>query len=111
VVGHIPETANPGEKGSGWYFGHLESPIRGEGSVFYDLPKIPSLLRQGEKVYIIVENGEDSFLYQVTETKVVPEDQLKLYDLKEPTVILVTCVPRLIYDHRLVVTAKLVGKK
>ncbi len=35
TVGHIPETANAGEAGSSWFFGHLESPVAGEGSVFF----------------------------------------------------------------------------
>ena len=31
VVGHIPVSPNPGEMGGVWLFGHLESPIAGEG--------------------------------------------------------------------------------
>ncbi len=111
VVGHIPTTANPGEKGSTWLFGHLESPIAGEGNVFYDLPKIPDLLRKGEDVFVIVENGKGSFLYKVQETRVVHEDDLKLFDSGSADVHLVVCVPRFVYDHRLVVTGELVGAK
>ena len=40
TVGHIPTTADAGEPGSAWYFGHTESPISGEGSVFYNLTEI-----------------------------------------------------------------------
>ena len=111
VVGHIPTTANPGERGSTWLFGHLESPIAGEGNVFYDLPKIPDLLRKGEDVFVIVENGKGSFLYKVTETRVVHEDDLKLFDSGSADVHLVACVPRFVYDHRLVVTGELMGAK
>lgn len=111
AVGHIPELANPGEQGSAWLFGHLESPLLGGGSVFYDLPKVPGLLRQGKDVYIIADNGMRQYLYQVTLTRVVPQDDLKLNSTDQATIHLVTCVPRLVYDHRLVVTGQLVGVK
>ena len=123
VVGHIPESSNPGEAGSSWLFGHLESPIAREGSVFYNLPKIPNLLRQGEDVYVIVESGARAYLYKITEAFVVHRDQLSLnyerlrsvrpqYAQLDPdgaNLHLVTCVPRLVYDSRLVVSGSLVG--
>ena len=125
VVGHIPEMSNPGEKGSTWFFGHLESPIAGEGSVFHNLPKIPDLLRKGEEVYIIVDNGSRSYLYQVTETFVVGQDELKLdygylqtirpeyaqLDPEGANIHLVVCVPKLVYDSRLIVSGRLVGTR
>ena len=111
VVGHIPETSNPGEVGNGWYFGHLESPIKGEGNVFQRLPKLPGLLRNGDPVYIVVESAAGQHLYQVTQTTQVHQDDLELTDSDSATITLVTCVPRLVYDHRLVVTAELVGVK
>ena len=111
TVGHIPQTVNPGQPGNGWFFGHLESPVRGEGNVFFHLPKIPSHLENGEPVYIILETENGDYLYQVSETKVVHQQDLRLYDSKQPTITLVTCVPRLLYDHRLLVTAKLVGTR
>ena len=109
VVGYIPEYANPGENGSTWFFGHLESPIAGEGNVFYNLPKIPDLLRKGRDVYTIVESGGTSYLYRIIETRVVQQDDIKLYDTGGPTIHLVVCVPRFVYDHRLIVTGELVG--
>ncbi|MBF8266592.1 MAG: putative sortase [Dehalococcoidia bacterium] len=112
VVGHIPETASPGEVGNVYLFGHLQSPIKGEGSVFRDLVKIPDLLRQGQKVYLIVYNEEGTaYLYQVSHTSVVYKDDFALESSSEATVILVTCVPEWVYDNRLLVTAKLVGVK
>ena len=111
VVGHIPETANAGEAGTSWFFGHLESPIRGEGSVFSDLPGIPKLLRQGVDVYTIVESSESTFLYKLTSSEVVHQDDLKLHDTGEPSIALVTCVPRWVYDYRLVIIGELVGIK
>ena len=109
VVGHIPESSNPGEQGSGWFFGHLESPLAGEGNVFYNLPKIPKLLRKGEEVYTIVEAGSTSYLYRMIETKVVHQNDMQQYDAEGSNIHLVVCVPRLVYDHRLIVTGELVG--
>jgi len=111
VVGHIPSTANPGERGNGWFFGHLESPLLKEGSIFRDLPKIPELVRQGEVVRIILETESGNFLYEVTETNVVHEDQFRIIESGTASVTLVTCVPALVYDHRLLVMAKLTGFK
>ena len=112
VVGRIPETSNPGELGNTWLFGHLESPIRGEGNVFQKLPEIPALVNSGDPVYVSLLNVDgDEFLYQITETEVVHQDVLQLYETEESTITLVSCVPRLVYDHRLLVVGKLVGVK
>lgn len=111
VVGFIPGTANPGEIGNGWLFGHLQSPIRNEGSVFRDLPRIPDILRSGEHVYVILESEAGSYLYEVHQTEVIHGDELRLYDTDGPTVTLVTCVPEFKYDYRLLVTANLIGFK
>ena len=110
VVGHIPETANAGEDGTAWFFGHLESPIAGEGNVFARLTEIPDLLRDGP-VYATIENGDSTFLYKLTSSRVVPEESLIVYDQGAPSISLVTCVPRFLYDHRLVVTGELEGVK
>ncbi len=114
TIGHIPETADPGELGNGWFFGHLESPFRGEGNVFQRLPEIVDLLRQfadvGEgAVYVVVESDTGEYLYEVVATQVLHADELRLYDTDGVYITLVTCVPRLDYSHRLLVTAKLVG--
>ena len=110
TVGHIPTTARPAGQGEGWYFGHLESPIRGEGNVFLRLPEIPRLAEAGP-VYVVLEDGARSYLYQVYKTEVMHRDQLKISDSGTQDITLVTCVPRFVYDHRLVVTAALVGVK
>ena len=123
VVGHIPSTSSPGELGSQWLFGHLESPIVGEGNVFHNLPKIPGLLRESEDVFAVVESGPRSYLYKLTEALVVHQDDMSLnygrlreqkpeFALLTPTnanLHLVACVPSLVYDHRIVVSGELVG--
>ena len=111
TVGHIPETYDAGENGEAWFFGHTESPILDEGSVFLNLQQIPELLRQGKDVQIITDNGTEEFLYQVTATRVVHEDDLALESGGGPQIHLVSCVPRLVYDHRLIVDADLIASR
>lgn len=112
LVGHIPQSPNAGEMGNAWYFGHLESPVKGEGNVFKRLPEIPNLLRDGDDVFVEVEShGGQIFLYKVTRTEVVPQNDLHLYGSQGAQITLVACVPRLVYDHRILVTATLVGVK
>lgn len=110
LVGHIPQSPNPGELGNAWYFGHLESPIKGEGNVFKRLPEIPDLLRDGDDVFVelAAEDGR-TYLYKVSRTEVMHQDDLWLYDADSAQLTLVACVPRLVYDHRILVTAELVG--
>ena len=109
VVGHIPESAAPGTRGNVWLFGHLESPVRGEGSIFRDLPKVYDLLQQGQAVYVIASSADGSFLYQVREFRRVPEEEMSLQRSEKPLLTMVTCWPRLKYDERILVTAELVG--
>ena len=111
TVGHIPESSDAGENGAGWYFGHTESPILDEGSVFFNLQQVPDLLLEGEEVQIITDNGTEQFLYRVTGTRVVHEDDLVLTGDGGPNIHLVSCVPRLVYDHRLIVDAELIARK
>ena len=108
VVGHIPRTAKAGAAGQGWYFGHLESPLRGEGNVFARLPEIP-ILAVDSPIYIFLETADRHYAYQVYVTEVVYEDDIALTDTGSHDITLVTCTPRFYYDHRLLVTAALVG--
>ena len=108
VVGHIPATAKAGASGQGWYFGHLESPIRGEGNVFARLPEIPELAADSP-IFIFLETADRHYAYQVYVTKVIHEDEIALSDNGAHDITLVTCTPRFYYDYRLLVTAALVG--
>ena len=110
VVGHIPGTANPGENGNGWYFGHLESPFLGEGNVFYRLPEIARLIQE-DPVDIIVEGESGAFIYRVVATKIVHQDAVSLFEAPVGSVTLVACVPSRVYDHRLLVTAQLIAER
>ena len=109
TVGHIPTTPNPGSEGNGWYFGHLESPIQGEGNVFSRLTQVPDLLRDGEEVHVILGSGEREYLYLASGVRLMHESELTLDAAEGAQIALVTCYPRLKYDHRLIVTAQLIG--
>ena len=109
VIGHIPETANAGERGDSWFFGHTESPLRREGSVFFTLQNVPERLKNGETVYIITDNGSERFLYRATGTKVFHQDDMRLTESGGNNIHLVSCVPRFDYTHRLVVTGELIA--
>jgi len=111
IVGRIPTNLKSADTVSGWYFGHLESPIKGEGNVFRDLPRIAEFLRDGDPVYIHVTNEYREYIYQATESKIVHESKLKLYDAGIENIVLVTCANRPHYDFRQLVTARLVGIK
>ncbi len=111
IVGHIPSTANPGEYSNGWYFGHLQSPIRGEGNVFRHLPKLSQLIRDGDPIFVTLYSTDGAYLYQVVKGEVVHPSELELSYTEDAEITLVTCYPPLVYDHRYVVSAKLVGVK
>ena len=111
TIGHIPEVANPGEAGSSWFFAHLESPIVGEGSVFYNLTRIPDMLGSGQDVFVIADTGSRQYFYRIISTEVMHQDEIRLFNTGWASIHLVSCVPRLVYDHRLVVTGELVGVK
>jgi sortase (surface protein transpeptidase) len=57
----------------------------------------------------VVESTTGEYLYEVIATQVMHADDLRLYETDGVYITLVTCVPRLDYSHRLLVTAKLVG--
>ena len=110
IVGHIPQTVNPGEKGKSWYFGHLESFIKKEGNVFHMLPKIPELMKSDPYIFIHIKTNSKTFVYQIYKTQVVPKEELVLdIESEYPEVILVTCVPSFLYHSRLLIYSKLIG--
>ena len=92
-----------------WFFGHTESPISREGSVFFNLQLVPEKLRNGEDVFIITDNGINQFLYRATTSQVVHQNDLTLDATPGADINLVSSVPRFVYDHRLVVSGELVA--
>jgi hypothetical protein len=110
LVGHIPETPNPGQLGNGWYFGHLESPILGEGNIFNRLPDVVEMIKN-DPVDVIIETENEAFLYRVTGSNVVPKEDLELYRSDTATVTLVASFPSRVYSHRLLITAELIAAK
>ena len=108
-VGHHAGTSNPGEAGNVVMSGHINSPVRGEGAVFKRLPEVADLLRAGQTVEVTVYTVTQTFVYQVVASDVVDPGVLNiLLPTDRPTLTLITCVPDLVYSHRLVVTALLV---
>ena len=110
LVGRIPSSPEESDSFKGWYFGHLESPIKGEGNVFHDLPEVAEHLLNGNKVLISLEKSGKQLVYQAIRSEVVHESELKLYDPGIEKIVLVTCSNRPLYDHRQLVTATLVGQ-
>lgn len=108
-VGHHDGTASPGELGNVVLSGHINSPVRGEGNVFKHLPELPELLELGQQVEVLVYTEDRTYVYQVVRSDVVaPESRDVFEPTREPTVSLITCVPDMVFSHRLVVTAWLV---
>ena len=57
----------------------------------------------------MINAGDYQFLYQTYKTEIVHQDALELTNSKIAEITLVTCVPKYKYDHRLLVTASLIG--
>ena len=110
VVGHIPTTAKPGTSGQGWYFGHLESPISGEGNIFRRLPELAARFKseRDNKFTIYVDAGNDRYVYQVYQTDVVHASEFAVSDSGKNDITLVACWPQFEYSERVLVTAALV---
>ena len=110
TVGHIPDTANPGEMSQGWYFGHLRSVLQGEGNVFRRLPDIAGLIRN-DPVDVVLVTEDAEYLYRVTGTEQMHGDDLRITDTPNSSIILVTCWPPNVYDRRILVHAELIAVK
>ena len=108
VVGHIPTTAKPGTSGQGWYFGHLESPISGEGNIFRRLPELAARFKRGEQFTIHLDAGNDRYIYQVYRTDVIHASEFAVSDSGLNDITLVSCWPQFEYSERVLVTAALV---
>ena len=110
AVGHHLGTPNPAELGNAVFSGHINSPFRGEGSIFARLPEVAALLREGRTIDIILESEGGRYLYRATSTDVVLPEAVEVFSPdRTPGLTLVTCVPATHYTHRFLVNAVLVG--
>ena len=108
TVGHIPETSLPGQQGSGWFFAHLESFVAQEGNIFRHLPEISELMKQDPvDVYLVTPDSE--YIYRVTGTNQIHQDDLELTNSDDAQITLVTCWPPRVYDQRVLVDAILIA--
>lgn len=97
-VGHLPNSANPGERGNMYLAAHND--IYGE--IFRYLED----LDVGDE-YIIYA-GEEKFRYVVKERRIIEPDEVEvMLPTTEPVATLQTCYPYLIDTHRLVVIGEL----
>ncbi|GAB4439241.1 MAG: hypothetical protein Kow0031_21140 [Anaerolineae bacterium] len=97
-VGHLPGSANPGERGNMYLAAHND--IYGE--IFRYLEE----LEVGDEYYIYA--GEEQFRYVVKERRIIEPHQVEvMLPTTEPVATLQTCYPYLIDTHRLVVIGEL----
>ena len=97
-VGHLPGSANPGERGNMYLAAHND--IFGE--IFRYLDK----LELGDE--FVVYSGDQFHRYVVTSKRVIePTDVSVMYPSTEPIATLQTCYPYLVDTHRLVVVGEL----
>lgn len=97
-VGHLPGSANPGERGNLYLAAHND--IFGE--IFRHLDK----LELGDEFFVY--SGDQSYRYVVTSKRVIdPTDVSVMYPSTEPIATLQTCYPYLVDTHRLVVIGEL----
>jgi sortase A len=97
-VGHLPGSANPGERGNMYLAAHND--IFGE--IFRNLEK----LELGDEFTIY--SGDQPYRYVVTSKRVIdPTDVSVMYPSTEPIATLQTCYPYLVDTYRLVVVGEL----
>lgn len=108
AVGHHVGTALPGQAGNLVLSGHISSPVRGEGSIFKNLPNLKDKL--GSRVSVQTADG-GWYHYEIKGTDVVlPADIWVLGPTPAPVVTLLTCVPDGVYTYRFVARGEFVGR-
>jgi sortase A len=97
-IGHLPGSANPGERGNVYLAAHND--IFGE--IFRDLEH----MELGDEFFVY--SGAQSFRYVVTSKRIIePTDISVMYPSTKPIATLQTCHPYLVDTHRLVVIGEL----
>ncbi len=106
-AGQLDGFANPGEQGAMWLFG----PAGGGPYGFSNLTRAPQYLAETDGLPIIVSSDEQDYLYLATHTDVIPASDLALTNADRATVHLAVPVPDGLYDHFLILSGELVGKR
>jgi sortase A len=97
-VGHLPGSANPGERGNLYLAAHND--------IFGEIFRYLDRLEAGDEYFIY--GGEQKFRYVVKEKRIIqPTDVEVMAPTTEPVATLQTCYPYLIDTHRLVVIGEL----
>lgn len=97
-VGHLPGSANPGERGNMYLAAHND--IYGE--IFRYLEK----LEVGDEYFVYA--GDEEFRYVVKEKRIIDPTEVEvMLPTTEPVATLQTCHPYLVDTHRLVVISEL----
>jgi sortase A len=97
-VGHLPGSANPGERGNLYLAAHND--------IFGEIFRYLEELEIGDDYFIYA--GEQKFRYVVKEKRIInPTDVEVMLPTTEPVVTLQTCYPYLVDTHRLVVIGEL----
>lgn len=97
-VGHLPGSANPGERGNMYLAAHND--IYGE--IFRYLED----LEIGDEYFVYA--GEEKFRYVVKERRIIEPTEVEvMLPTTEPVATLQTCYPYLVNSHRLVVIGEL----
>lgn len=97
-VGHLPGSANPGERGNMYLSAHND--------IFGEIFRFLDKLELGDE--FLVYSGDQPHRYVVTSKRVIePTDVSVMYPTTEPIATLQTCYPYLIDTQRLVVVGEL----
>jgi sortase A len=97
-VGHLPGSANPGERGNMYLAAHND--------IFGEIFRYLDDLELGDEFFVY--SGDQSHRYVVTSKRVIgPTDVSVMYPTTEPIATLQTCYPYLVDTHRLVVVGEL----
>lgn len=97
-VGHLPGSANPGERGNLYLAAHND--------IFGEIFRYLNNLEPGDEYFVY--SGEQKFRYVVKEKRIIePTDVEVMLPTTEPVATLQTCYPYLVDTHRLVVIGEL----
>ncbi len=97
-VGHLPGSANPGERGNMYLAAHND--------IFGEIFRYLDQLELGDEFFVY--SGDQAYRYVVTSKRVIdPTDVSVMYPTTEPIATLQTCYPYLVDTHRLVVVGEL----